>query len=231
MAEEKNRGARSQTLDRALDALELLADGHRRTSQELADELGLHRSIVYRMLRTFEDHGFVARVADGRYTVGLGVAALADAGIVGAESRIGDVLEELANASGATALLSVPQKDHAVVLAAARPSGSTAAVAIRRSTRLPLDRGAPGLAILALEAPRPYEPDEAVLARTTGYVHSKGAPFPGFDAVARPVRLEDGQSASISVVFPNAAVGLGEALPPLRHAVARIEHPDDLWTV
>lgn len=43
MTEAKNRSVRSQTLERGLDALQSLADGTPRTSQELADELGLHR--------------------------------------------------------------------------------------------------------------------------------------------------------------------------------------------
>ncbi|PRI10397.1 IclR family transcriptional regulator [Leucobacter massiliensis] len=231
MTEAKNRGVRSQTLERGLDALQTLADGKKRTSQELADALGLHRSVVYRILRTLEDYTFVTRASDGRYTLGTGIAALAEASVSNAELRIEDVLDELANASSATSVFCVPQKDHAVVLASVRPSQRSAAVAIRRSTRFPLTDGAPGLAILARGPRLEYEADEVTLARTTGVVHTKDRPFPGFEAVASPVRLADGQSASLAVVFARGAHTLSEVQPALRRAAQRIEHPGDVWAV
>jgi IclR helix-turn-helix domain len=47
---EARSGVRAQTLDRALDVLDILADGHARSSHDLAAATGLHRSIVYRAL-------------------------------------------------------------------------------------------------------------------------------------------------------------------------------------
>jgi DNA-binding IclR family transcriptional regulator len=230
MTEAKNRAVRSQTLERGLDALQTLADGQRRTSQELADDLGLHRSVVYRILRTLEDYTFVTRASDGRYTLGTGVAALAEASISNSEVRIEEVLEELAAATSATAIFSVPQKDHAVVLASIRPAHRSAAVAIRRSTRFQLSDGAPGMAILACGPAAEYEADEIALARSIGHVHTKGTPFPGFEAVARPIRLGDGQAASLAVIFPTGAHTLGEVLAPLQHAALRMERPGDVWS-
>lgn len=230
MTEAKNRAVRSQTLERGLDALQVLADGQKRTSQELADALGLHRSVVYRMLRTLEDYTFVTRAADGRYTLGTGVAALAEASISNSDLRIEDVLEELSGATSATAIFCVPQKDHAVVLASIRPAHRSAAVAIRRSTRFPLADGAPGMAILARGEQREYEADEIALARSIGHVHTKGSPFPGFEAVAKPLELPDGQAASIAVVFPSGGHALSEVLPALQHAALRVERPGDVWS-
>ncbi|MGO2750925.1 MAG: IclR family transcriptional regulator [Pseudoclavibacter sp.] len=230
MTESKNRSVRSQTLERGLDALQSLADGKPRTSQELADELGLHRSVVYRILRTLEDYTFVARTADGRYTIGIGIAALAESGISNSELRVEDVLTQLAESSSATAIFCVPQKEDAVVLASMRPAHRSAAVAIRRSTRFPLAVGAPGLAILAGGAKRDYEADETALARSLGHVHTKGTPFPGFEAVATPLALPDGQAASLAVIFPTGAHTPAEVLPALRHASLRIERPGEVWS-
>lgn len=226
----RNRGSRSQTLERSLDAIVVLSDGLPRTSAQLAADLGLHRSIVYRILRTLEDYSFVMRAADGRYTLGLGIAALAEAGIRNSALRVDAIVEELADATGATALFCVTQKDHAVVLASARPSARAAAVSVRRSTRFAMDAGAPGMAISSLSPPREHEQDEIALARTTGYVHTKGAPFVGFEAVARPVRLIDGQAASLAVVFPIGEAQRADVLPPLQRAALRAEHPGDAWS-
>lgn len=224
------RGSRSQTLERALDALGILADGKPRASGELAAELGLHRSIVYRFLRTLEDYHFVSRAQDGRYILGLGIAALAESGLSGSELRVEDILDELANATQATAILCVAQKDHAVVLFSARPSSQTAAVSIRRSTRFPLSSGAPGMAILALDPLSEDDSDEVKLARKIGYVHTKGGPFPGFDAVARPVRMGDSQGGSLAVVYPTSEHRSREVAQPLQHAALRIERPAEVWS-
>ncbi len=229
MAEAKNRAIRSQTLERGLDALQMLADGQRRTSQELADALGLHRSVVYRILRTLEDYTFVTRAADGRYTLGIGGAALAAASLSNSDVRIEDVLKELAEATSATSIFCVPQKDQAVVVASMRPSQRSAAVAIRRSTRFPLAGGAPGMAILAGDGRQEYEADEVALARSIGHVHTKSSPFPGFEAIAKPIRLPDGQTASLAVIFPSGSHAPSEVLPALQHAALRIERPNDTW--
>lgn len=226
-----SRGVRSQTLERALDALQVLADGKRRTSQELADELGLHRSVVYRILRTLEDYTLVARAPDGRYLLGLGIAALAEAGMGELEAQVAVVLQELANMTSATALFCGPQRDDAVVLSSARPSQTPTSIAIRTGTRFPLDKGAPGLAILSLREPIDYEPDEVTLARQTGLVHTRGTPFAGLEALAVPIRLPDGQGASLSVIFPMRDLDVIAVERSLRAYAIRLVRPGDNWEV
>lgn len=229
-AERGGRGVRSQTLERALDALQVLADGTRRTSQEIADALGLHRSIVYRILRTLEDYSLVARAPDGRYALGLGLPALASAALIHVEVQIDEVLQELADATSATALFCGSQHDDAVVLASARPTTRPTSVAVRTGTRFPLRSGAPGQAILALGAAREAEPDEVSLARQTGLVRSKGEPFGGLEALAVPVTMPDGQAASLAVLFPVGEAGRTEIEQPLRYANLRLTKPGEVWT-
>lgn len=230
-SDRKSQGVRSQTLARALDVLHLLADGKRRASQEIADELGLHRSVVYRALRTFEDASLVARAADGRFLLGLGLAGLAKSAMGDLEVRIDSVLQELSNVTSATAIFCGPQHGDAVVLTSTRPSDRLAAVAIRVGTRIPLTHSAPGLAILALQEPREDEPDEVALARQTGYVHTKGAPFVSLEVIAVPVQLPDGREASLSLVL---AEGDGDAVTMVRYLRSyadRLVAPAESWEI
>lgn len=68
----------SQTLDRGLRLLEFLADAQKDlTVSQITEGLGLHRSIVYRILRTLEDHRLVTRTATGTYILGAGLVVLA----------------------------------------------------------------------------------------------------------------------------------------------------------
>ena len=60
-------GPASQTLSRGIRILEVLADAREPLMiDQVADRLGVHRSIAYRLLRTLEDHGLVTRDAGGR---------------------------------------------------------------------------------------------------------------------------------------------------------------------
>jgi DNA-binding IclR family transcriptional regulator len=224
-----SRGVRSQTLERALDTLQLLADGRQRTSRELAEELELHRSVVYRILRTLEDYSLVTRSADGRFRIGLGMTALAKSGIGDLEFEIADVLQELSNVTSATAVFCARQRDDAVVLSSVRPAQSPASVAIRVGSRFPVGTSAPGLALLSLQPPSSDDADEVALARQTGYVHTKGTPFIGLEAVASAVRMPGGQGASISLLFPLGNGDVPLMANELRTYSERLTSPSDAW--
>lgn len=228
-APKPGRGVRSQTLERALDALQLLADGRQRTSKELAAELDLHRSIVYRILRTLEDYSLVTRNEDGRFRVGLGMTALAKSGIGDFEIEIVAVLQELSNVTSATAIFCARQRNDAVVLSSTRPGQSPASVAVRTGSRFPVDNSAPGLAILSLQEHSEHDVDEVALARQTGYVHTKGQPFVGLEAVAAPVRMPDGQEASLSLLFPVGNKDVQLMVNELRIYSERLISPANDW--
>lgn len=59
----------SQTLDRALTILELVADRPRRIS-DIAEGIGVHHSTALRLLHTLRKHGFVAEEPDHSYRLG-----------------------------------------------------------------------------------------------------------------------------------------------------------------
>lgn len=225
----EGKGARSQTLERSLEVLRLLSDGRRRSSHAIATEVGLHRSIVYRMLRTFEDYGIVARDANGKYLLGLGLTALAGSASRDLQARVATEVQELADATRATALFCTAQHDDVVVLASARPAGRPASVMVTAGSRWPLTAGAPGTALASLLPPREFESDEVALARRTRLAHSKGEPFVGLAALAVPLRLSDGQAAALCVLAPLGDLDTDGAAAALTLTARRLSDPGDDW--
>ncbi|HEX6336591.1 MAG TPA: IclR family transcriptional regulator [Jiangellaceae bacterium] len=182
-----NRPA-SQTLDRGLLTLELITDSDEPLSvADVAQHLGLHRSITYRMLRTLEDHGLVERDSENRYAPGARLAILARRVAPTLQSAAMPELTDLANDVGMTAFLVVRQADEAVTLAVVEPRHSTAHVVYRPGTRHAVTRGAPGLALLAGAAPVAGERPEVEEARKRGWAFSHAEVLPGMRSVAAPV--------------------------------------------
>lgn len=206
-AETKNAG--SQTLSRGIRILELLADAREPLSiDELSRRLEVHRSIAYRLLRTLEDHGLVARDGSGRVALGSRMAALA-AGV--AHDLQAEALPELtaaANELGMTCFLSILDRDECITLASVEPRHGVASVAQRPGTRHPVTVGAPGKAILAL-LPEHRWPDEldaahradVLTTRERGWATSHDEVIAGLRSIAVPLALPKGERAAIAVVY------------------------------
>jgi DNA-binding IclR family transcriptional regulator len=207
-ADDAGAAPQSQTLDRGIRILEhLTAVGTARSVVEIAQATGLHRSIAYRLLRTLEDHQLVARDAAGRYAPGLGLAALARGVRAGLQAAALPVLTSLATGLGMTAFLVVRAGDEAVTVTSVEPPDSAAHVTYRPGTRHPVGRGAPGLALLIPEAPRPGDRDVLTEARRRGWAVSHGEVIPGVRSIAAPVTGRDGVArAALAVVFVDDGV-------------------------
>jgi len=147
----QNDTSGAQTVDRALGLLLLLGSGSRRegwTASELAKELGWSRPAVYRMLRPLENHRFVRKSSEGRYSLGLAVLELSSSLIGSLTDLALPALRSLADATGATAHLTIVDSGEAVALAVSEPSRVSMSVAYRVGSRHPLNVGAAGRAIL-----------------------------------------------------------------------------------
>ncbi|MGD9961118.1 IclR family transcriptional regulator [Nocardioides sp.] len=180
----------SQTLDRGLRVLRVLAGTPAGlTVTELAAELGVNRTVVYRLVTTLEQHALVRRDARGRLYVGLGVLHLASAVQPVLRDTAVPVLRELAEAVGCTAHLTIADGDQALALAVVEPSWTDFHVAYRVGARHRLDQGAAGRAILLGRS-----------ARSDPYVVTTGELQPGARGLAAPVRGVDGLEASVGVV-------------------------------
>ena len=130
----------------------------------------------------------VRRDAEGRARLDLGLSALAR----GVSARLQDAalpeLSAVANELGMTAFVVVADRGEAVTLATVEPRSSAAHVSYRPGVRHPLDRGAPGLALLAGAPARSGERAEVETGRRRGWTSSRGEVIPGLSSVAVPVR-------------------------------------------
>jgi DNA-binding IclR family transcriptional regulator len=184
----------SQTLDRGLRVLRLLAEAPGGLSvSALASELGVNRTVVYRLLATLEQHGLVRRDGDGRARLGLGVLQLAGRVLPMLREAALPPLRRLAEEIGATAHLTMVEGGQALAVAVVEPSWTDYHVAYRVGSRHDLRRGAAGRAILL---GRESAPD----ATEPGYVASEGELQPGAHGVAAPLVGVAGLEASVGVV-------------------------------
>lgn len=196
----------SQTLDRGLRALELVAAAAEpMMTADVARTLGLHRSITYRMLRTLENRRLVDRDASGAWLPGAGLAVLATNVVPEVRSAAQPVLEALANDTAMTAFLVIRDHDEAVTVSVVEPRSAIAHVTYRPGKRHPVHRGAPGLALLAGAATggdgQPERP-EVTECRERGWAYSESEVLQGMKSVASPVLDADGRCrAAVAVVF------------------------------
>jgi len=179
----------SQTLDRGLRVLARVArSGGGCTVTELAAELGVGRTVVYRLVATLEAHRLVRRDASGRVWLGTGALGLAGRVVPLLREAVLPALRSLAEEVGATAHLTIADGGEALAVAVVEPTWTTLHVAYRVGARHPFDRGAAGRALLAGRA---GDPDPIV---------SHGELQPDATGVAAAVLEVPSIEASVGVV-------------------------------
>ncbi|CAL9475188.1 IclR family transcriptional regulator [Streptomyces sp. enrichment culture] len=195
----------SQTLDRGLRVLKLLADtDHGLTVTELSHKLGVNRTVVYRLLATLEQHALVRRDLGGRARVGLGVLGLGRQVHPLVREAAMPALRSLAEDIGATAHLTLVDGAEALAVAVVEPTWTDYHVAYRAGFRHPLERGAAGKAILAARQPSPPvgEPAED----DPGYTLTHGELEAGACGAAAPLLGVTGVEGSVGVVMLSEVV-------------------------
>ncbi len=187
----------SQTLDRGLRVLEVLAASpNGRSVTALATEVGVNRTVVYRLVTTLELHGLARRDAAGLVHVGLGVLSLARSLQPVLRELAGPVLRGLAEELGMTAHLTVADGGDALAIAVVEPTWTDFHVGYRVGARHPLGQGAAGRAILLGRAAA-AEPGRI---QAEAYATTSGELQPGARGLAAPVRGVDGLEASVGIV-------------------------------
>ena len=178
----------AQTLARGLSALEMVATAENgMTVQEVAERLGVHRTIASRMLCALAQHRLITRDAVGRYRVGSGLIALARLYEPTLKAAAAGVLRHLADKVGATALVLVHDGDSPVAVAAVEPVTMVAHLVYRPGHRSPLDRGAAAYVLRAQLPPEPDEPAGVAKARRDSCAMTHGEVTAGVYDVAAPI--------------------------------------------
>lgn len=220
----------AQTLSRGIRILEFLAErAEPATIPAIVEGLGLHRSIVYRLLRTLEQHRLVERDERGRIRLGVRLASLAAAVDRDVQAAAGPALQAAANELGATCFLVELDRGEAVTLMSVEPRRSAVTVAQHPGTTHPLGVGAPGRAVLVQlpeqDWPEALDPARAAATRevrSRGYAVSRDEVIAGLRSVALPVPLERHRPLAIAVVYVTLSHDEADIAARLEAAAAQI---------
>ena len=205
-----------RSVAKAIELLQLLSDaGEAMTLTSISERAGLPKSTVFGLLTTMRDYDVITQHADGKYALGLrlfeyGCRASAFWNI---SSLARPYLEHLAEATGASAMLSTYENGHIVALDQAEGRDSLRIVSAP-GARLPLHCTSQGKVFLSAmddhEAKRvlsrrtlePYTPKTLVTweelfrvmqaARENGYAVEEGEYRFGLCSPSAPVRDNSG---------------------------------------
>ncbi len=219
----------SQTLSRGIRALEILADAPEPlTIGELADAMGVHRSVAYRILRTLEDHSLLVRDDAGRVQPGPGLAVLARGVARNLQTAALPELTLLANSLTMSAFIAVWNREDCVTLVSVDPRHTGAAVVQHPGSRHPISAGAPGIAIQSALTEQEWHslaPDrpEAAEARLRGFAASHDEVIAGVSSLAVPVRVPGGRPAALAVVYIRDGQDAAEVAAALQASAERVE--------
>ncbi len=187
-SKEANQKNSLQTLDRGLQVLLQISQSRDGLSiADLAERLGVHRAICYRLVGTLEARGFLTRRHDGRYDLGATLLSLASRFEPKLRAVAGPLIQRLAREARAAAFVSVPQGDQCVAIMVAESDAPLLSLSYRVGSRHPLSLGAAGIAILAGRRPTRGEAAEVEEARRCGYSVTRDQLQRGAVGVAAPL--------------------------------------------
>ncbi|WP_234787279.1 IclR family transcriptional regulator, partial [Mycolicibacter sinensis] len=187
----------SQTLARGLAALQAVAaTPEGLTIQQIADQIGVHRTIAYRLLNTLTSYRLVAKGEDGRFRSAAALAVLGASFDNNLRQLSLPTLRALADELGTTVSLLVAEGDQQVAVAVIVPTQVGYQLAFHEGSRHPLSLGAAGIALLAAMPRRPDEREIVPQTRERGWVVTHGEIEPGTFGLAVPVRRQHGSSAT-----------------------------------
>jgi DNA-binding IclR family transcriptional regulator len=204
----------SKTADHALELLLELSKNGPRTPSDLANSLGLNRTVVYRLLATLHSRGFVLKAADG-YAPGPVLVRMAERVQPALREAATGVMTQLTDASGETTVLHIPDGEDAVVTAQRVGTGNLVRVEHEIGSRHPLRLGASGRAILAYLPERTIAkvasraPDPRLLreqlaqVQRDGWARTHDELQQGVHGIGVPIRRSDGRAvASLALIVP-----------------------------
>ncbi|MES4900775.1 MULTISPECIES: IclR family transcriptional regulator [unclassified Streptomyces] len=225
----------SQTVDRALSILPLLAEGPANLEQ-VATRLGVHKTTALRLLRTLHEHGMVYRQQDQRYRLGARLFALAQQAVENLDVReiAHPYLVELNERCGHTVHLAVYEENEVLYIDKVESRypvrmysriGKPVAITVAAVAKLLLaDLPEAERRAVAERLRYPaYTPrstpnaaaflEELATVREQGWATDLGGHEESINCVGAPVRGADGRVvAACSVSAPNVVVSAEELL-------------------
>ncbi len=205
----------SQTLSRGLRVLEIIGESEVPLSvAALAEELGIHRSMVYRLLKTLEQHGFVRKNASGGLVMGMRISSLARGVLQSLQEAAAPELAALAEELEMTAFLVSYDGESAVTLRSAEPLNAQTTVAKKPGTRHSIDRGAPGHVIRSQLEPLTYPAQR--------FESSQDEVLLGIASIAVPLVIPGNPPSALAVLFLPHVVDAEQIADALTASAARI---------
>lgn len=225
----------SQTVDRALRILPLLAEGPANLEQ-VATRLDVHKSTALRLLRTLHEHGMVYRQEDQRYRLGARLFALAQQAmetldvreiahphLVALNEKIGHTIHLAVYEEGEVVYIDKVESRYPVRMYSriGKPVAITVA-AVAKLLLADLPEAERRSIAERLEYPRyttRSTPDAAAFltellrVRDQGWATDLGGHEESINCVGAPIRGADGRTAAaMSVSAPNVVVTADELL-------------------
>jgi len=205
----------SQTLARGLAALEIIGSAPAPLSvAALSQQLKIHRSMGYRLVKTLEQSGFVERGAEGGLILGSKLAILARGVAKDLRSAAAPELAAIAEALEMTAFLVAYDGESAVTLSSAEPKNLETTLGKKPGSRHAIGQGAPGKVIQSLLKPKKFPPQP--------FEVSENEVIHGIASIAVPLHLTSGQPAAIAVLYLPHDVNEASVAKVLTSAASRI---------
>lgn len=205
----------SQTLARGLAALEIIGSVSEPISvATLSQQLKIHRSMGYRLVKTLEQSGFVERDGAGGLILGSKLAILARGVAKDLLSAATPELAAIAEALEMTAFLVTYDGESAVTLSSAEPKNLETTLGKKPGSRHAIGQGAPGKVIQSLLKPKKFPPQP--------FEVSENEVIHGIASIAVPLHLSSGQPAAIAVLYLPHDVNQVSVAKVLTSAASRI---------
>lgn len=164
-----------QTLERGMHALECIARKQgQMTVAQLADHLGINRTIAYRITRTLSHLGYIRTNENLQLELSSKIIDLYNCYEMNIPPIAQQVLNELSLQTQSSASLVIAEGLDCVVVKTSAKHSSNLQTNYQLGSRIPLGMAASGIAIAITYSSQPDESDEIKLARSQGYAYSEG---------------------------------------------------------
>jgi DNA-binding IclR family transcriptional regulator len=205
----------SQTLSRGLTALEVIGASDAPISvAQLCTELGIHRSMAYRLVKTLEQHGFIERDVAGGLVLGTKLTTLARSVAKSLQEAAAPELAAIAAELEMTAMVVTFDGESAVTLSSAEPQKPGTTVARKPGSRHSIDRGAPGKVLRAQVDPARFP--------AVPFEFSQDEVLPGVASVAVPLAIPGNAPAALAVLYFPHKVDVDHIAGVLTSSASRI---------